>query len=104
MIIYKMVRFHSFMPNKKREKIQEWLNENCVMVEDEESGIMTRYAYITSNYKHSREGDFDVVFINNGEAASLFQMSFPKTKILEIDQEVIYEVDKERFETLFEVT
>lgn len=102
MIEYKRIKIHSHMRNSERPKIEQWLQDNCVFEEFDDDRDRTRWACLTSNYEYSSTGDFDVIFDNNGEAATLFRMSFPESEILEVDQVVTYEVDETHFTSLFE--
>ena len=103
MIEYKRIRFHSHMRNEHRDTIQKWLDGNTITDTDEEIPYKDiKWSYITSNYEYSDDGDFDVVFVNNGDAAMLFRMSFPKAEIISKEEVVTYEVDEKHFDNLFE--
>ena len=96
MIRYKEIVYTSNMENEQRNEIENWLENNCEFNEDR-----TKFAYVTSNY--TNESCFDVIFRDNFEAATLFGLIYPNSKIVNIDQEIIWEVTDHHFNNLFEV-
>jgi len=98
-MIYKKITYHSHMQNDRRLEIDKWLLDNCVFEEDR-----SNWAYVTSNY--TEYGCFDVCFIGykNEEAATLFGMTYPQSRITEVDAEKIYETTQAHFDSLFEIS